>query len=295
MRVSALSLPLLVATSGSAHTKLAGQALRFQPNVTHSQNAFKVQGGVQTAKSRMGYLLEWYAPLHYKATVRGIPRSFSALESDGGDWVLYRQGRTCVIRTESFTVSCGSPGIWASLELSGRADLAPSTALSGGFITDDDATYKETDSREYRFDPQNRRVFPAIGSNGVTPIAVLEIRGPDYSKENKGEEYPILQLSPTFLSPMLARFRYQGELITLKAQSDLEIRPHRGLATTIISSRLEAFSGKSLVATFVRTESQPMGRETLPTPPQSISDLNALREKLSVEGQSFLQALLLTH
>ncbi len=291
-----LALIACLSTFASAKVPDAGQIIRFQPVLLRGQKAFISKGTASNGKFRAPLLLQWWEPGNYQLTISELPPRFFKSENKSSAITLIRQAKGCVIKTSEVLVSCKEPGFWASLELSGRSDLIAKELVEAKFFSSSDGVYSETDSRDAKPVAKNKRVFPAVGSNGAKPVAVLEVRGPELSKDPNGDDYPVIQFSPTFLSPLMARFKLGGDLYSIQATSDLETRHGHTRYSYVLANRLDVFSNKALIATFTRGEPIVSQKSVAPKElPRAITDQVALEESLTTEGQAFLKALVLTH
>ncbi|MBS1982922.1 MAG: hypothetical protein JST16_02015 [Bdellovibrionales bacterium] len=276
-----------------AHTPEIGQVIRYQANVLRNSKPFTVKGQAIVGKHHIETLLEWHAPGTYRLVLKDIPADLYAAGETNSSWTLMRSGRRCVIKTDSMTAACPSSGFWGAAQLSGLPDEAVAALVSAGFVAESDSAYKETDGRTNGSEQKNIRVV--VGANGKTPAAVLEIRGPRTSTTADNEEYPLVQYDQTFLSLLLARFEREGEVTTIQALSDLNIVTRKNRFSPVIANRLEIFSGKTLKLVFQRNDPTPA--KTLPPfqLPKALVDVSSLKSHLSVQGQDFLNYLLLTH
>lgn len=273
----------------------ASQVIRFQSILLKGSKPFSSKGSFQYGKNRMETLLEWFGSNEYKFLIRDVPASLYANGEGSSTWVLMRQGRRCVLKTDAVTVSCPSPGFWASLELSGSTDEVASSLVTAGFLSDDAATWRETDSRNSPMNSAYANTRVALGSNGKIPAAVIEIRGPNYQEGDNGLNAPLIQFDQTFLSPLFARFKIEGQLWFIRALSDLSLVTHKNRFSKVLASRLEVGPGNSVAATILRQDPNPLNSRAGMTLPKTLTDISTLRDSLSVEGQDFLRTVLLTH
>ncbi len=304
-----------------AYVPKVGQVFRFQPQVLRSQKSFKVKGSATSQSgAKVPFELTWVGQGEYQITFNQIPRAFFFSDSQKSlPWTLKRSPKNpCTLNVEGSTYTCEEPLFWAMIELSAMPDTTAKSFAKAGFISQNEIPLEETDGRLLGATPsfeksgqphtptivtpeqitQSLRVRPGLGFNGNTPTAVLEIKGDNFtSPQDKLEEgYPLLHFDPTFLAPILARWKSNGQTITLKAQSDVEVRRRRPRFTHILAGKLEAFEGANFLAAFERKEPEILPKKPIFTnPPTGGQDIAALRNLLSTEGQSFLTALLLTH
>ncbi len=310
-----------VCLNSFAFVPKANQIFRFQPQVLRSQKDFRVKGHAWGfSNSKMPYEILWVDQGEYLITINQIPRSFYFSDSQKSNtWILKRHPKNgCALVVDGVQYSCGDSNFWALSELSGMPDTTAKSYANYGFVSSQEAALEETDGRALGALPafernghaqtptvvtateltQNQRVRPGIGMNGTTPMAVLEVRGVDFSEVNdKVEEgFPLLHFDPTFLVPVLARWKWNSQLFTIKAQSDTEVRKRRPRFTHVLANKLEVIEGQNLLATFERAEPEFLTKPTtINVAPKTGSDINSLRNQLSTEGQSFLTGFLLTH
>jgi hypothetical protein len=310
-----------VSTLAWGHVPKASQILRFQPQVLKTQKPFRVKGSVlrQDGQKVPSEIL-WNAQGDYQVVVSQIPRSFFFSDSSKSTpWILRRHPKLgCQLTAEGSTYSCGESSFWAYSELSAMPDTTAKSYAQSGFISAQEIALEETDGRALGALPaferngqaqtptvvtvaeatQNFRVQPALGMNGRTPVAVLEIRGDNFvpNSDKKENSYPLLHFDPTFLVPLVARWKTEGTLYTIKAQSDLEVRRKRPRFSHVLAKNIEVFEGLNFLAGFDRAEAEAnLKAASLAVPIKSALDISNLRSLLSSEGQSFLSALLLTH
>lgn len=293
---------LLACTLAQAHTWSPGQIARYQSGLMYSsaqrgEKAFKSSGAVLLpGRSKIPAELLIEEPGKFQLSLTSLPRSLFQEDSVNAHWTLYRHGRTCVIKTDLQTVTCPPPDFWSALELGGRPEQSVKSLVERGFINEADAAYSETDSRTYQApEKDTQKVFPAIGTNAGKPVANLELRGSNLEMNASNEAFPIIQFDPTFLAPLTARFKSEGDIITIRASADLEVRRHHTRPKWILSERVDVINDKALLATFIRSEPAPLTKQAATPIPKAITDLSALRNTLSAEGQSFLRALLLVY
>lgn len=292
-RVSFFAL-LAISVSAWGFVPDAGQVIRYQSQMLRTSKAFAARGSVQIGKAKMETLLEWQAPTQYRFLIRDVSSSIYANGDNSSTWVLMRSGKRCVLKTDALTVTCPAPAFWAMMELSGQGEETANSLVAAGFLSEDAATFRETDV--HNIPAKYAATRPALGANGKIPMAVIEIRGPSYQEPTDKKEagYPVLQFDQTFLSPLLARFTQEGQLTSIKALSDLTMGPKKNRASKILASRIEV-TNVNATTTFLRQESVPLTTRVDLTLPKALGDISALRDQLSVEGQEFLRALFLTH
>jgi hypothetical protein len=290
---------LLLVTAGKlthAHTPTPAQAIRFQPGVLRYHAPFVRPGSIvfQKGGGRAETNLEWFGPGTWRFTISKIPKNFYASGVGATNWILQRTGSRCVLAAENIQVSCPPTGFWGALTLSAQPEEAIQSLVDAKFISESEGRFKETNSLETDQDPATKGLYLKVGFVGSTPAALLETRGPIYRGEVPGQEVPVLQIEQTFLSPVLARFMIDGEIYTLKSFSNLDMTEKKTRFTSILWDKLEFSKKGELNYTFLRGNEVPAtkGPSNLP---KTISDLNTFATSLSIEGQSFIKILLLTH
>lgn len=244
----------------------------------------------------MEYLLQWFGQSQYQVSINDVPKSFYKGENPATTWTIFRNGASCVLRTSTQVVNCPKNSLWSTLELSGRADLVAKALQDAGILDSADAGYSETHSKDYRVDPKNKRVQLVVAQNGAKPVAAVELRSAAAAENPKAEDYPLLQLDQTFLAALASRFSFAGDMYTVRATSDFEVRRGHTRYTYILADRLDVSRGKTLLGSISRGEAKALGTKvSAPTAPKAITDLSALSANLSQEGNDFLNVLLATH
>ncbi len=282
------------ALSAKAYVPTPGQMIRLQPNLLKNEKPFQSKGAATTKSGRAEYTLQWWGPQQYQVLLTNVPRGLSG-DNSPSTWTLIRQGTNCVLRAGGQVVQCPRAALWANLEFSARGDLIAKSLQDAGIYDATDAGYSETHSKDYRVETKNRRAHLVLAQNGTKPVAAIEVRSQAATENPKLEDYPVFQVDQSFLAPILARFSFDGELLSVKATSDFEVRRGRSRYTYVLAEKVDVFNGKNLLANFSRGEMKPLGTLTQPTPPKAITDISALKNNLSTEGREFLTALLATH
>lgn len=296
-KVRAFLMFVWIGATAQAHVPDAGQILRIQPQMLRNEKAFVAKGSVAALGKTMPATLEVFGPGTYRYTIRDIPKEAYADGEGSSSWQITRIRRKGVLKTDTLTAELPPPGIWAAFELSGSPEEASQSFIEAGLMRREDATYKETDSRTIEAGnapPPSAR--PAIGANGTTPWAVLEIRGPSYTppEDDNHDAFPVLHFDPTFLNLLTVRLQRDSELITMQALADLSLSDRKTRFSYILANRVEVLAGRTPRAVFHREE--PTATSAAGTPsalPKALIDVGTLRDKLSVEGQQFLSAVLL--
>ncbi len=298
MKKNLLTTLFVLGSAGSwlveaeAHVPKPTQIARFQPSVLRGKKAFQVAGQLSFPLGRANYAVDWSSPGHYEVVISDLPAKIYSTGEGASTWRLSRSGNRCVLRNEKLTTTCPPPKSWALLEWGGQPELTANTLHQEGFFAEEDVPWSETNSA----DPptNNKRVHLAVGKNGETPVAVLEVRGPQYQSDASGESFPILQLDQTFLSPLAQRFMNGSELVTIRALSDLLVSREQPRFSHVLAKRLDVGSADKNWMTITRKDPT-NAKEKSDKLPTAITDHTAFQSHLGPEGQQLLRALLLTH
>lgn len=312
-----------------AHIPNPSQIFRFQPQMARNRGAFSIKSsGIASqsdSKTRIPIEIHWYSPGEYTVDVGPLPKSFFYSETPKPlSWKLSRKAKECALKTETSIFACAEGSFWSQLELSGQPESAIKSVAEAGFINADETLFTETNGRALgaipAFErqppgPQNplppglessngnfrkARVRISQGYNGDTPVAVLEVRGNNFfeGKSIQDEAFPIIHLDPSFLVPLLARWKTtDDQIITYRATADSEIRRKQSRFTHLLSKELAIFEGPNPLAVFTRqlleTYPKPPAKQGFPKP--TGGQVKNYFAQLTPEGQAFLSALLLSH
>jgi hypothetical protein len=299
MKASFKGLILCAGIFGSAqvaqaHVPHPSQIARFQPGLLSRARAFESSGNIQFQGHSIGYVLSWISPETYSIRLTRVPANLYAQGRGPDSWTLVRRQTLCLIKTDSRVVNCPSPQAWALLELSGVPEAGARGLFTADILELSEIAYQETDASVSE-DLDQRRVGLVIAKQGKTPAAHLEIRGRNADTRNPGLEHPLIRFDQTFLAPLLLRVRSRGEIFTVTASSDLEVRRGRTRYTSVLATELVVESNLQHSLIVKREEAKPSPNAKLPTIEKSLSQVDVLRDTLSVSGQFLLDALLLTH
>ncbi len=291
------AIAVLASTVGGAlhaHVPQASQLARFQAGLLNRARSFESSGTLQFQGQSISYSLSWVSPEVYSVRLSRLPGSLYTQGRGPDAWTLVRKQTLCIIKTESKVVNCPSPQAWSLLELSGIPEAGARGLFTADILDSSEISYQETDSTIPE-DISLRRVMLVMSREGKTPVTQLEVRGKDTDTGTPGLEYPLVRFDQTFLAPVLLRVKSKGEIFTVTASSDLEIRRGRNRFTSVLATEL--FVQSNLQQSFVlrREEPKPNGGLKLPSIEKSLSQVDALRDDLSVGGQFLLDAFLLTH
>ena len=283
----------LMSTLASAHIPLPSQIVRYQAGLLRNSKPFEMKGSVESAvPGKMTTYLEWSGVNSYELVISNVPHAFyTVAESASSKWVLIRKGSQCVLKTESFVVSCNDKGFWAALELSGSPDQAAEALVNIGLLDSAEAVFTETNSKD---PPAQKRVRLELANQGNKPVAVLELRPPGTLAG--ADVLPMMQFNQTFLSPHFAKLNIGTETFSISALTDTQVRKGNTRFDHVFASRLDVLDGKILVARFHRQLAKPLLKPEKPAAlPKALTDVNTLSDALTPEGRAFLRALLLTH
>ncbi len=292
-----------------AHVPKPSQIIRFQPNVLRSSPPFTSEGTFEHTAGRSPYLLQWFGREDYQVVVKNLPKSFFTEEDnsaiEGVTWIIRRSpGNKCSIRSGKFLVSCPKAGFWPSIELSGKAEQSVDGVVEMGFLSAKDAQYSETNlkteyptvkTEEAIAEVHNKKVRLVNGLNGAVSAALLELRPSVLQGTTVGEEYPVLRFDQTFLSPIMARFEEEGDIVTIAATNTVNADRKIKRFTAILTSRLVIRFGAKEVGTISRRAAVENPKLSSPTLTKTITDISALKDQLTLDGWTALRALLLVH
>jgi hypothetical protein len=290
----ALALLGLWAPAALAHVPNPSQLARYQPGLLSRARSFESNGTLQLQGQTVGYALTWVSPEVYSVRLSRVPGSVYAQGRGAGDWTLVRRQTACMLKTDNRTVNCSSPQAWALLELSGVPEAGARGLFSAEILESSEIAYRETDGSL----PENisdRRVMLVMSREGKTPVTHLELRGKNVETSTPGLEYPLVRFDQTFLAPVLLRVKSRGEILTVAASSDLEVRKGRTRFTAVLANELLVQSNLQQNLTIRREEPKPSANAKIPAIEKSLAQVDAFRDELSVSGQFLLDALLLTH
>lgn len=297
LKLSAYFFAGLFSCAGYSFVPQSGQIFRFQPNVLKSEKPFQSKGTISIEGQSLGYLLKWYGPLHFEVNISGVGKAFSAGElAVPVSWTLIRHKEKCVLKTFLLTVACPSQAsLWGNLELSAQSEAIAKSLLASGIYSAGDLVWNETDSRQAPPADTKNRVRLSIGTNGNSPMAVLEIRGEEFKSDEPGLERPLIQFDQTFLSPVLLRYEIDGTVVGIKATSDLELRRNRTRFSHVLSSKVEIFHGSTKRVLLSRKDPETLSVGSLPKIPTTATGVDALKSELSPLGFDLYQALMSVH
>jgi len=292
--VALAALTITVSGALQAHVPQPSQLARFQAGLLNRARSFESSGTLQFQGQSIAYSLSWVSPEVYSVRLSRLPGSLYTQGRGPDAWTLVRKQTLCIIKTDSRVVNCPSPQAWSLLELSGIPEAGARGLFTADILDSSEISYQETDATIPE-DISRRRVMLVMSREGKTPVTQLEVRGKDTDTGTPGLEYPLVRFDQTFLAPVLLRVKNKGEIFTVTAGSDLEIRRGRNRFTPVLATEL--FVQSNLQQSFIlrREEPKPSGSLKLPTIEKSLSQVDALRDALSVGGQFLLDAFLLTH
>lgn len=294
-KVISLALSAICASPGiHAHVPNPAQLARFQSALLNKSQPFESTGSVQFQGQSISYALSWFSPETYSVRLARLPGSLYSQGRGSESWTLIRRQTLCLIKTESRVVNCPAPQAWALLELSGIPEAGARGLFTADILDSSEIAYKETDSTIPE-DIANRRVMLVMGRQGKTPVTHLEIRGRDTNTSTPGLEFPLVRFDQTFLAPVLIRVKNKGEVLTVTAGSDLEVRRGRTRFTAVLANELFIQSNMQQNLLIRRTDPTPTKNMKFPSTEKSLAQSEAFRDDLSVSGQFLLDSVLLTH
>lgn len=284
-----------VASQANAHVPNPSQLARFQPGLLNRAKAFESTGTLQFQGQNISYALSWVNPETYSVKLSRIPSSVYSQGRGPDSWTLIRRQTLCVLKTDARTVNCPAAQAWALLELSGIPEAGARGLFTAEILSSSEISYRETDSTVPE-DVSSRRVMLVMSrEGGKVPVAHLEVRGSDTDISTPGLEHPLVRFDQTFLAPVLLRVKSKGEIFTVMAGSDLEIRRGRTRFTPVLANELFVQSNLQQSLHLRRSEPKPDANASLPAIEKSVAQSDSFRDGLSVGGQFLLDAFLLTH
>ena len=287
-------LSSLLAPTAVGHVPNPSQLARYQAGLLNRTRSFDSAGTLQIQGQSLGYSLSWISPETYFVKLTRIPTSVYAQGRGPTEWTLIRKKTQCLLKTENRAINCSSPQAWALLELSGIAEAGARGLFASDILDSTEISYQETDG-SIPEDISNRRVMLVVSREGKTPVTHLELRGKDVNTSTPGLEYPLVRFDQTFLAPVLLRVKNKGEIFTITAGSDLEVRKGRTRFTAVLANELFVQSDLQQNLLIRREEPKPNTNAKLPSLEKSVAQSEAFRDELSIAGQFLLDSLLLTH
>lgn len=267
---------------------------RLQMSILSRLPPYSSKGSMQFKESSMPYELEWYGPKHYRVTIKGVPQKLYSALSGPESWSIHRYNNQCLLAADDLLMNCPSPQTWALLELSGSAEDGARGLYISELIDLEEIPLGQTNTLDPSSSKENR-VSLVIGNDGSGPAALLSLQGLKTESTLDDEVFPEILVDQTFLTPVLLRVRRNGEVFTIKAKSDLEIRRGRGRYTYVLSEELNVQSELKLASTIRRSAPAYSRSIKAPNRGKTLHQIDLLKDRLSVEGQFLLNSLLMTH
>lgn len=295
LKNSMLIVSGLLSANSQAFVPNASQLGRFQPGLLSRSRAFSSTGHIEYQGNKMSYALDWFAPETYQVTIQQISPSVYEAGQGPSSWTLIRRKTLCLLKAGNRVINCPSPQAWSLLELSGVPEAGARGLYSAEILEMSEIAFKETDSTQLTENGSNNRVQLVVSKAGKNPSVELELRGPNANTTNDGEEYPLVRFDQSFLAPTLLRSRVGGEIFTIMAQSDLDIKRDRTRFTHVLAHRLDVSSNFKRSLRIVRSEPKPNPSLSAPQMEKSLSQIDSFKSELSLPGLFLLDALLLTH
>lgn len=285
--------------SSFAFVPETGQIARFQPQMRKTdKQPFLARGEIIISNRKVAYELRWFGPKSYQVSLHDVPSAFVSMSGTAtGTWRLLRHDSQCTLVAGGSRYSCPPASFWAELELMGDPYTAPGSLVRAGIFDNNDALYRETNARDPRPSTADKRVGLAIGRNGNTPTAVIEIKGPAFRSDKEGTGLPYIHFDQTFLAPLTARFDHEQNIVSIIATSDLHVRRRYPRFQPIMSARLQFLKNDELRAELSRKtdeeiKSADIGKMQFVG---GIASIESLRSGLSDQGENLLDFLLVTH
>ena len=295
--LTALTLgTLFSATETFAFIPNPSQLARFQPSLMTRLPPFKSSGSLQFKETSMPYILNWVDPEKYVLEIKGIPPRLY-VEGQGPDtWKLIRDKTYCMLIAGSLKMNCPGAQTWALLELSGLPESGARGLYVADLIDVEDIPLGQTSSETYLDTRSKNRVSISIASNGTAPAALLSLQGLKTEEDEDGQPFPEILFDQSFLKAVQLRLRRKGEVFSVKAKADLELRRKRTRYTYVFSEELTIESNLKLSSTIRRSVPTFSGAlKKMPKQVRSLHQIDLIQEKLSVEGQFLLDSVFLTH
>lgn len=285
-----------MAVSSFAFVPHVSQIGRFQPTLLSRQRAMSSTGHLEFQGNKLNYVLDWYGPENYQIRISQISPSVYSQGQGASTWELTRRASSCVLKAGALIVNCPSAHSWGLVELSGSPEATAQGLFSAELLEAHEIPLQETDS-QLSLSPHSteERVQLVVSRDGPSPVAQLEIIGSKASSNAEGEVYPLMRFDQSFLAPTFLRIKQGGEIYTVEAESDLEIKKDRTRFTWVLAKTLNVQSEIQQSLRIVRSEPQPNSRLANLYPEKSLSQVDTLKNTLSVPGLFLLEALLITH
>jgi hypothetical protein len=281
-----------------AHFPQIGQIIRFQPMLKRNSGDFVAAGHIEVQGSRIPYEVAWYSGKDYVVTLENVPSYFySPSGSQSGSWKLQRKNDECLLQAGRKTVTCGPALFWALLEVGAQTNEVASALRQTGFISDSEATYTETNSRDPNTElgTQKKRPELVVSHFGPNPKAVLQIRNLKF-EDSDSARAQLLEFEQTHLLPVRARFAWNDALVSYEATIGQWGKKENSRNRPLMSTRLKVFKGKELLASVDRKLSEGVSPPSSRVPLRDAQQpLDSLREELSPQGQRLLDFLILSH
>lgn len=285
----------VVASTASSFVPNASQVGRFQPGLLNRYRSFSSSGHVEFQGNKMAYVLEWYGPESYRVSISQISPSVYSSGQGSNVWLLTRHKTLCLFKAGNKLMNCPSPQAWALLELSGVPEAGARGLYSAEILETREIAFQETDATLLAENGSDNRVQLVVARDGKTPVAELELKGPNVRSVSEGEDYPLIRFDQTFLAPTFLRMKQGGEVFSIAAQSDLEVKRGRSRFTWVLANTLSISSNIQQSLGIVRGDPSFNSKLSPPKTEKSLSQIETFKEELSVPGLFLLEAVLLTH
>lgn len=289
-------LPLLFTTLSFAHYPQIGQIVRYQPMLKRNSPSFVSTGTLEIQGTRLPYTLEWTSGKDYIVTVENVPNSFVNSDStSSGNWKLQRKNDQCLIQAGRKVAPCTPPSLWALLELSSQTTEVVSNLKKEFFISDTEALYTETNSKDPKTENSENIKRPEliVTQFGNQPKAVLQIKNLKYSE---GDSAQAIEFDQTHLLPVKAQFKFNDSLFSYESTIGQWGKKENSRFKAILSTRLKVFKGKDPIGILERRQNEaaiPSNNKTALK--DGFASLDSLRGELSLSGERLLDFLMLSH
>ena len=287
---------VLLAMNAHAFQTPSGLVVSYQPWKLAREAPFRSEGTLRFADFSANYVLSWVSPGTYELVVSGLPKTLYSNEAVASDeWKISRRQGKCVIKTGTQVSSCGGPGLWAAIELSGRAETVVESLLQNGIISPEMAADPVIDSK----DPSTLKIDPrqkiSLGKSYGLPTAFIELRGSSLSRDSQENLYPLIQYDQTFLAPRLLRVKSGDDIFSLEANGEMDLDKENPRNSYMLSDKLVLKNQKDQQLTISRKTPGPLPTKFQLVQEKTLYDLNILSNALTFDGQFILNALLFTH
>jgi len=289
-------ITLLFSFNVQSAKPLIKDVLKAQSKAIKRQSSFSSSGKMTFFSQRSGkivvpYKFSWQSPNIYQVRLSNVPHQF--LRNNGNTNILLtRVKQRCILQIGANSFACPRQALWSRLTLSGDESMLMKSLLKSSFINQRDLTQKEINITD-QSTITNNRITLQLGQNGPSPKAVLRIESLSPTGQNSEGSFPYIDFDQYFYSPLSYVFSHEGDVVELRASSDLTTRRKRRKSFNLAKGLTLHFNGQKVVQ-FMRGESQ-SGSGFSQYSKSNSPNFNESFSLLSSEGQKLLSALVLSH